>query len=178
MKVPADCPGEQTKEEKKKLKAERQEAAHTAIAVEISDSATNDQATSPSLVRQNTMNSLSSGYATSAQRSVTGLPLRSSGLGAEEPVAQPRASADSASTSKPAAAKRNRVVAPPPAAYVSAPPTESSTNGTSRIRGKMIYSYEARDEGEVSVKEGKEITILEGDGKKTVFECRAGLTID
>jgi len=166
MKVPADCPGEQSKEEKKKLKAERQEAAHAAMAVEVSNSATNGQATSPGLARQDTMNSLSSGYATSAQRSVTGLPPRSSALAAEEPVAQPKSSADPAPTSKPAPAKRNRVVAPPPAAYVSAPPIESTTNGASRIRGKMIYSYEARDEGEISVKEGREITILEGDGKK------------
>jgi formin-binding protein 1 len=169
MKVPADCPGEQSKEEKKKLKAERQEAAHAAMAVEVSNSATNSQATSPGLARQDTMNSLSSGYATSAQRSVSGLPPRSSALGTEEPVTQPRSLGDPAPTSKPAPTKRNRVVAPPPAAYVSAPPTESTTNGASRLHGKMIYSYEARDEGEISVKEGREITILEGDGKKRLF---------
>lgn len=170
MKVPADCPGEQSKEEKKKLKAERQEAAHTATAVEVSNSPTNGQATSPGLVRQDTMNSLSSGYATSAQRSVTGLPPRSSGLGAEEPVAQARSSGDPAPTSKPAPAKRNRVVAPPPAAYVSAPPAEPTSNGPSRARGKMIYGYEARDDGEVSVKEGREITILQQDGKKMLVD--------
>ncbi len=166
MKVPADCPGEQSKEEKKKLKTERQEAARAAMAVEVLNPTTNGQAASAGLSRQDTMNSLSSGYATSAQRSVSGLPPRSAGLGAEEPVAQEKPSADVAPTSKPAPARRNRVVAPPPAAYVSAPPPEPKSNGSSRARGKMLYGYEARDEGELSVKEGKEVTIVEPDGKR------------
>jgi formin-binding protein 1 len=168
MKVPADCPGEQSKEERKKLKAERQEAAHAAMAIEVSSLSTNGQATSPGLLRQDTMNSLSSGYATSAQRSLSGLPPRSTGLVAEEPVAQEGTSADPAPISKPAPARRNRVVAPPPAAYVSALPPEPSSNGSSRLRGRMIYGYEAREEGELSVKEGKEITILEPDGKRLI----------
>jgi formin-binding protein 1 len=165
MKVPADCPGEQSKEEKKKLKAERQEAAHAAMAVDVLSPNTNGQVSSPGLSRQDTMNSLSSGYATSAQRSVSGIPPRSAGLSAEEPAGQERSPPDAAPTSKPAPAKRNRVVAPPPAAYVSAPPPEPSSDGSSRVRGKMLYAYEARDEGELSVKEGKEITIVEPDGR-------------
>ncbi|ERF76927.1 hypothetical protein EPUS_02639 [Endocarpon pusillum Z07020] len=164
MKVPADCPGEQSKEEKKKLKVERQEAAHAAMAVEVTSPNTNRHPASGGLARQDTMSSLSSGYATSAQRSVSGLPPRSAGLGAEESVAQPRSPIDPAPASKPAPARRNRVVAPPPAAYVSAPPPEpTSSDGPSRARGKMIYSYEARDEGELSVKEGKDVTIIEPD---------------
>ena len=174
MKVPADCPGEQSKDEKKKLKAERQEAAHVATAVEVPNHSTNSQSTSTGLARQDTMNSLSSGYATSAQRSVSGLPPRSAGLGTEELVAPERPSVDAAPRSKPAPARRNRVVAPPPAAYVSAPPPEPVSNGSSRARGKMLYAYEARDEGEISVNEGKEITILEPDGKRMLvisFGC-------
>lgn len=167
MKVPADCPGEQSKEEKKKLKVERQEAAHTAMAVEVLSPATNGRVASPALTRQDTMNSLSSGYATSAQRSVSVLPLRSTGIGADEPAEQVMpASTDELSASKPAATRRNRIVAPPPAAYVSAPPPEASSHSSSRARGKMLYAYEARDGGEISVKEGKEITILEPDGKR------------
>jgi formin-binding protein 1 len=165
MKVPADCPGEQSKEEKKKLKAERQEAAHAATAVEVLNPTTNGQAGSVGLARQDTMNSLSSGYATSAQRSLSGIPPRSAGVGTDEPAAEEKPSANPAPTSKPAPAKRNRVVAPPPAAYVSAPPTEPTSKGASRARAKMLYAYEARDEGEVSVKEGKEVTIVEADGK-------------
>lgn len=170
MKVPADCPGEQSKEEKKKLKAERQETAHAAMAFEHLSPSTNGQGSSHGLTRQDTMNSLSSGYATSAQRSVSGIPPRSAGLAAEEPVAQERPSADSAPASKPAPARRNRVVAPPPAAYVSAPPAEPSSNGSSQARGKMLSAYEARDEGEVSVKEGKQVTIVEPDGKRSSID--------
>src|SRR5205814_1943133 len=70
MKVPAECPGEQTKEEKKKLKAERQATASAAVEVPIVP-ATNGT-TGVTLTRQDTMNSLSSGYAASAHRSVSG----------------------------------------------------------------------------------------------------------
>ena len=169
MKVPPDCPGEQSKEEKKKLKAERQEAAHAATTVEVLSPATNSQATSLGLARQDTMNSLSSGYATSAQRSLSGLPPRSTGLGAEVSAEQEQPTDDPTPTSKPSPARKNRVVAPPPVAYVSAPPPEANSNGHGRARGKMMYAYEAREEGEVSVKEGKEVTILAPDGKVPIF---------
>ena len=123
-----------------------------------------------SLVRQNTMNSLSSGYAASAQRSVSGTvptvgsithdntgPSRGAAFTTAVPENTPPASTGT---------RRNRVVAPPPAAYVSAPPTdEFSANGDTRPRGKMLYSYEARDDGELTVREGKEVTVLEPDGK-------------
>lgn len=165
LKVPADCPGEQSKEEKKKLKSERQEAAHAAMAVDALSPPSHGQAASPALMRQDTMNSLSSGYATSAQRSFSG-PPPSSGLAAEEPAGQERPSAGMAPPSKPTPARRNRVVAPPPAAYVSTPPPGGRSNGSGQARGKMLYAYEARDEGELSTKEGKEVTILEPDGKK------------
>lgn len=133
------------------------------MAVEVLTSTSNGQATSLGLSRQDTMNSLSSGYATNAQRSVSGLPSRAAGLGVEEPMSHERPSADEAPSAKPTPARRNRVVAPPPAAYVSAPPPELSLKRTSRARGRMLYAYEARDEGELSVKEGKEITIVEPD---------------
>jgi formin-binding protein 1 len=166
LKVPADCPGEQSKEERKKLKSERQEAAHAAMAVEALSPPSHGQAPSPALMRQDTMNSLSSGYATSAQRSFSGPPPSSSGLAAEEPAEQERPSAGTAPPSKPTPVRRNRVVAPPPAAYVSTPPPGGRSNGSGQARGKMLYAYEARDEGELSTKEGKEVTILEPDGKK------------
>ena len=126
----------------------------------------------PNLVRQNTMNSLSSGYAASAQRSVSGTvptvgstthvdtgPSRGAAFTTAVPENTPPASA---------ATRRNRVVAPPPAAYVSAPPAdELSANSSSMPRGKMLYSYEARDDGELSVREGREVTIVEPDGECT-----------
>lgn len=167
LKVPADCPGEQTKEEKKQLKAQRQAAA--SAAVEVSPGS-NESANGPTLNRQDTMNSLSSGYAASAQRSVSGVIPRSStalssGDGGE-PAPNPSSPSD-ASTPKPAssATRRNRIVAPPPVAYVSGPAEEPAANGVEQRRGKMLYPYEAREAGEVSVAEGKDVTILESDGK-------------
>ena len=158
MKVPADCPGEQTKEERKKLKAERQATAVMAVEAPAS----NGVGSQPPLTKQDTMNSLSSGYAASAGRSVSGGVIRATGQdgGSSTAATSPFASTlDSGS----AGARRNRVVAPPPTAYVSAPPG-SVSNGSSGPRGKMIYPYEARDDGEVSLSEGAEVKILEPDG--------------
>lgn len=154
MKVPADCPGEQTKEEKKKLKTERQAAALVAAEAPAS----NGVSSHPPLTRQDTMSSLSSGYAASATRSVSGTIPRSTGEEISSPLTT--ITSNSASTSGP---RRNRVVAPPPTTYVSAA-AESGANGTGQKRGKMLYAYEARDQGEISLPEGAEIKIVEPDG--------------
>ena len=63
--------------------------------------------------------------------------------------------------------KRNRVMAPPPAAYVSELPGSSMNGGTEKDekRGKMIYGFDASGEGELTVPEGREVTLLEEDGK-------------
>ena len=185
LKVPAECPGEQTKEEKKKLKVERQAAA--SAGAEVSSSlATNGTNGPPGLSRQDTMNSLSSGYAASAQRSVSGTIPRvgagPGGGGGEEnntPPRNPFTSTLSAEPSvaapeaKPNTVRKNRIVAPPPSAYVSAPAAVSTTSASSPPRGKMLYAYEARDDGEVSVGEGKEFTILEPDGMLMLPSQRA-----
>ena len=181
LKVPAECPGEQTKEEKKKLKAERQAAASAAI--EAPPAPATNGTSGPTLARQDTMNSLSSGYAASAHRSVSGtIPsVGSMASNGEEPSAPQRSSPLTStkpavtSTPTPAAStstRRNRIVAPPPTAYVSAPappPFESS----GLPRAKVLYQYEARDGGELSVEEGKDCTILEPDGRNPPFpRCR------
>ena len=169
MKVPADCPGEQTKEEKKRLKVERQAAATSAVEAPerlVANGAAAEPHTT--LTRQDTMNSLSSGYAASATRSVSGAVPRSTSASTPTPetISSPLAAAPTTAAPTPAAAgsRRNRIVAPPPAAYVSAPPPSDAPTSSGQKRGKMIYPYEARDEGEVSVGEGKEVTILEADG--------------
>jgi hypothetical protein len=172
MKVPAECPGEQTKEEKKKLKTERQATASAAVEAPIVP-ATNGM-TGATLTRQDTMNSLSSGYATSAHRSVSGNIPRlgstaSTGEDSNDPQRSSPLSTTTPTTTTPTPVvsnppRRNRIVAPPPAAYVSAPallPSESS----SQPKAKLLYPYEAREAGELSVGEGKECTILEPDGK-------------
>lgn len=155
MKVPATCPGEQSKEEKKKLKSERQEAAS---ATPIYEGGTNGSSTDgPQLSRQDTLNSLSSGYAASAHRSVAGR--------APEPA--PTDNGDTAvKPSTTGTVRKNRIVAPPPAQYVSAPPVmDDDSSRSSEQRGKMLYAYDANGEGEISVSEGQDVSIVEADGK-------------
>ncbi|KAL4903880.1 hypothetical protein BDW74DRAFT_155554 [Aspergillus multicolor] len=161
MKVPAECPGEQTKEEKKKLKAERQEQASAAPAVDLGP--TSSASVAPSLARRDTMNSLSSGYAVSANRSL-------SNVGTQESVSElpdgPASSAPTAPAATKPAVKRNRILAPPPAQYVSSPPPAESPTPTAsqkEPRGKMLYPYQATGTDEVTVQEGEEVTVLEPD---------------
>lgn len=162
LKVPADCPGEQSKDERKKLKADRQQAANAAVSP--SNGGPVDGAReSPPLSRSNTMNSLSSGYAASANRSVSGTGMRT-----PDDEHGPDRSASLSVAGKPLTARRNRVVAPPPAQYMSEVPTNGSGSATSHPsepRSKMLYSYQATGEGELSVDESQEVTIVEPDGE-------------
>lgn len=162
MKVPADCPGEQTKEERKKLKAERQAAATAVVEAPVS----NGVSSPPPLTRQDTMNSLSSGYAASATRSLSGNVPRSVTQDDTTPTtSSPLTSAPSNASSAPTGTtRRNRIVAPPPAAYVSAT-SQPASNGDGQPKAKMLYPYEARDSGEVTLSEGTEVKILEPDGR-------------
>lgn len=160
MKIPADCPGEQTKEEKKKLKLERQEAART------TNSTVNGQdgiAELPSISRSDTMNTLSSGYSANARRSISGSTL-----------AQSPSELEDTSTPKPAptpaggAGRKHRIVAPPPTAYVS----DAGANGSSsdlpkagEQRAKTLYPYQQNGDGEISVEDGKDVVVMEPDGK-------------
>lgn len=162
MKVPAECPGEQSKEDKKKLKVTRQEQAGATPVVDLDTSPA--AAAAPSLTRQNTMNSLSSGYAASTARSVSASNLATQPT-PERPAEEPPAPVTETKPSV-AAAKRNRVLAPPPSAYVSGPPpTERAPSISKEPRGKMMYGYEAGGADEVTVQDGDEVTIVEPDGE-------------
>ncbi|KAL8733877.1 MAG: hypothetical protein Q9166_001865 [cf. Caloplaca sp. 2 TL-2023] len=164
LKVPADCPGEQSKDERKKLKVDRQQAANTALPQP--NGGLDGAYESPALSRSNTMNSLSSGYAASANRTVSGAGNHPAN---EESGSDPITSLPTAS--KLPAARRNRIVAPPPAQYVSeavgnAPNGRGSrgvTSHPSEPHGKMLYRYQAQGEGEISVDEGQEVRIVEPD---------------
>jgi hypothetical protein len=172
MKVPAECPGEQSKEEKKKLKAERQEQASTTPTLDLEPTTTNSSA-APSLTRQNTMNSLSSGYAVSANRSLSNVnqaPANPAELPGQ--TATPAAPQET----KPAPARRNRILAPPPAQYVAPPPVTESPR-TSEPRGKMLYAYQAGGADEVTVQEGDDVTIVEPDGKLSSPRVKMLLTM-
>lgn len=166
MKVPAECPGEQTKDEKRKLKVERQAAATAPKEFDL-PSPTNGSSSPPGLTRQNTMNSLSSGYAASAQRSLSGLSRPQEDI-PEAAESAPAAAAVPAAPTPTPAVRRNRIVAPPPTAYISSPAGAASvgaSNGTVERKGKMLYPYQANDQGEITVDEGREVTIVEPDGK-------------
>ena len=168
LKVHVDCPGEQSKEEKKRLKIERQAAANAAPP-QVNGGIPEGVAELPALSPSNTMNSLSSGYAASAHRSVSGAartPVEESA-----PAAPEKSLPSQPVISKPGALRKNRIVAPPPTQYVSELPSNGLNGGgrsmskSSEPRGKMLYAYQASGEGEVSVEDGQEVTIVEPDGK-------------
>lgn len=163
LKVPAECPGEQSKEGKKKLKAERQAASK--VTQPQSNGGHPDGSENPDLSRSNTMDTLSSGYAASANRSVSSKPPFEE-MGTDKPVVSLTLA------SKPVGIRKNRIVAPPPTHNISELPAKSSstidfsTSHRSEPRGKMSYAYQATAEGEVSVDEGDDVAIVEADGEQ------------
>ncbi|PGH27628.1 hypothetical protein AJ80_00641 [Polytolypa hystricis UAMH7299] len=172
MKVPAECPGEQSKEEKKKLKVERQEKASATPVIET-PSSPNGVSELPALSRKDTMSSLSSGYA--ASKSVSALSI------AQTPETGPvELPASTPAVKKATPARRNRIVAPPPERYVSAPaPDEQASSlGSSRTssepRGTMLYSYDAHGEDEIAVEEGRDLTVVQPDDGSGWVRVRVG----
>lgn len=174
LKVPADCVGEQTKEEKKKLKEERQKAAHTSTA---NGASTGVHADMPRLGRSdtvNSMNTLSSGYSATAHRSISG------GM---SPTTEEAPAPVEKKVALPPGARRNRIVAPPPAQYVKddsdgPPPTPKATE----VRGRMLFGYQENGDGELTVAEGRDVTILEPDGRSfanlsPMFQILLGATL-
>ncbi len=159
MKVPAECPGEQSKEERKKLKQERQGGAN---AVVKPSGPPEHVAELPALSRSDTVTSGRSGYAASSQRSMTG-PLSP----ADDTPPEIPSSTRPTSTVTPPAARRNRVIAPPPTAYISELPG-SAPNGSAQAseqKAKMLYTFEAGASGELGVAEGREVVVVEPDSK-------------
>ncbi|KAK3672455.1 Protein BZZ1 [Recurvomyces mirabilis] len=142
LKVPADCPGELNKEQRKAAKAERQSSAQAAVTAPTdgeSNGGAGHRGSGAGLQRSDTigsMNTLSSGYAASANRSVsgTGVPATETGRGHKVPP--------------PLSGGRTT--------------TYSSRNG-SLPEGKMLYTYSANGAGELSVAEGTTFSLLEPD---------------
>lgn len=165
MKVPAECPGEQSKEEKKRLKADRQEQASTMPPLDLESSRSS---VAPSLARRDTMNSLSSGYAANANRSVSNVTSQPSPT-AESPASPtPAPALDTKPVAAAAAASRNRVLAPPPTQYVS-PPALPESSKPSEPKGRMLYAYHAQGDDEVTVQEGDHVVIADPDGESIAF---------
>lgn len=150
LKVPADCPGELNKEQKKSLKVERQAAASAAAAAPLPPPTNGLEGGGghPGLQRSDTigsMNTLSSGYAASANRSVSGTTVKALESGASADGVAPRM------------APRPRVIAPAPSSY--------KTNGDADEvqKGRMLYAYQANSDGELSMAEGQAFTLVEPD---------------
>ncbi|KAG6004955.1 hypothetical protein E4U21_000578 [Claviceps maximensis] len=181
MKIPADCPGEQSKEERKKLKAERQEAANRLIVRDLAAPA--HVAELPNLSRSNTMTSLSS---RSARRSVSGqttpatapAPADLDTVDESSPPVPAGRPSISSSVSGATTTTRKRMVAPPPTAYVSELAGGGATNGSGdkeeKKKGKMLYSFDASGDGELTVSEGREVVLMEPDDGSGWVKVRAG----
>lgn len=157
MKAPADCPGESNKDERKKLKAERQAAAAAPTVPMNGGGQENDLPRLSHISTADSMNTLSSGFSATAHRSISGTTI----------AAAPDDGASLDGAPKPAPSTRKpRILAPPPTTYVSPDSNgaEAEALTSPKGHGKMTYSYEKNAPGEISVQEGSDITILEPDG--------------
>ncbi|RGP75835.1 actin polymerization [Fusarium longipes] len=171
MKVPPDCPGEQSKDERKKLKAERQDAANKLLKPSATmTSVHSNTSDAPELTRSNTMNSLSSH---SARPSISGSPSGQLSPTEETPPDAGRPSISSATTSS--TAPKRRVMAPPPAAYIKDSGSNETNGGAKEEKkGKMLYPFEATGDGELTVQDGRDVVLLEPDDGSGWVKVRAG----
>ncbi|CZR43447.1 uncharacterized protein FPRO_07636 [Fusarium proliferatum ET1] len=171
MKVPPDCPGEQSKDERKKLKAERQDAANKLLKPSATMTSVHSNASDgPELTRSNTMTSLSSH---SARPSLSGSISGQLSPSEETPPDAGRPSLSSAKSS--GTMRKNRIMAPPPAAYITGS-GGGETNGGAKEekKGKMLYAFEASGEGELTVQDGRDVVLLEPDDGSGWVKVRAG----
>ncbi|EGU79997.1 hypothetical protein FOPG_11928 [Fusarium oxysporum f. sp. conglutinans race 2 54008] len=171
MKVPPDCPGEQSKDERKKLKAERQDAANKLLKPSATMTSVHSNASDgPELTRSNTMTSLSSH---SARPSLSGSICGQLSPSEETPPDAGRPSMSSAKSS--GTMRKNRIMAPPPAAYITGSGAGETNGGTKEEKkGKMLYAFEASGEGELTVHDGRDVVLLEPDDGSGWVKVRAG----
>ncbi|KAF5977714.1 BZZ1-Myo3 5p-Bee1p-Vrp1p actin assembly complex component [Fusarium coicis] len=170
MKVPPDCPGEQTKDERKKLKAERQDAANKLLKPSATMTSVHSNASDgPELTRSNTMTSLSSH---SARPSLSGSISGQLSPSEETPPDAGRPSMSSAKSS--GTMRKNRIMAPPPAAYITGSGGETNGGAKEEKKGRMLYAFEASGEGELTVQDGRDVVLLEPDDGSGWIKVRAG----
>ncbi|KAF3160068.1 hypothetical protein TWF225_007925 [Orbilia oligospora] len=149
MRVAANCPGPLDKTAKKALKDVRQNRGSVSIDKLSELPASNGS--SIGVNRSNTVTSVSTNSTATVERSGTVKSTATTSTAATS-------TAPSASSSKPPA---RRVLAPPPAAYIAElPADEAVPDGP---KAKMLYSYTAGGDGEISVGEGKEVIIVQPD---------------
>lgn len=162
MKVPAQCPGVLDKAAKKALKEENR----ASMAVPSSNGS------DTTLSRSNTMNSLSSSYATGGSGGAMGPARMGSKL---TKSSSPPASVSPPGIDAAPATRRNRVIAPPPDRYVAAPPEPiAELPAKDEVTARMIYAYTAAGTGEISVDGGTDVVVLEPDDGSGWITVRAG----
>lgn len=166
MKVPAECPGESSKEDRKKLKQQRQEAANSLLKPNLS--AGDQVAELPPLSRSNTTNTMNSLSSASAQRSRSSVMSPPPEEAAPEVPMSTRPMSTAGGAAGGGSVRKHRVIAPPPSAYISELPGSApngSGGGHQEQKAKMMYTFEAGGDGELSVPEGRELVVLEPDCK-------------
>lgn len=167
------CPGVLDKAAKKALREEKKTMTKSGMASETD--------LSMGLTRTNTTTSVSSSLALGKGKMVRSLSTGgASALSSSSgtPVAKapsPLSIAELPTDSRPA----RRILAPPPERYVPPPTIVSSSDeddtppstpipaasvSDSNLRGKLIYTFSASGENEVTADEGSIVTILEDDG--------------
>jgi formin-binding protein 1 len=157
MKIPAECPGELNKEEKKRIKAKRQDSASAAMGG-INGSSTDVSGDADSLHRSDTLNTLSSGYSAprrAVSRSVSGssIPQTTESNGSSKPIKS--------------APGRHRIIAPPPTIHRTVEESEVD-NGAAKSnerKCRMMFAFQKNGAEEISVDEGRELVVVEDDGK-------------
>ena len=172
MKVPADCPGEQSKEDRKRLKAERQDAAREKQTVPASSSSHDPSVTgTPAEVSANSSQRSVSMKANNTNKSTSGGLSRSDTIGTLATLGSGLSARVHRSTSATSSRveldgrplETRSVAAPPPPARP-LPPMQSASEGLEQ-RARMLYPYQKNDEGEISVEDGREVVVLEPDGE-------------
>lgn len=170
LKVPADCPGEQSKEDRRKLKEERQKSTHTAAPANGNPAGSqSDMSRISRSDTVNSMNTLSSGFSATAHRSISGGMSPTTEDPPERKVAPPPV----------LGSRKNRIVAPPPAQYVKPDdgidlPSSVGAAKSTEPKGKMLFAYQQNGDGELTVPDGREVTIVEPDDGSGWTKVRVG----
>ncbi|KAI5786205.1 hypothetical protein FPQ18DRAFT_349328 [Pyronema domesticum] len=166
MKVPAACPGVLDKAAKKALKEENKVSLKTASSeLDLPGEGLTRSVTVTSTT--STLAPRGTGAKLTKSPSISGASVTSTAPTTAAPSLVPSVATTTAPT--------RRVIAPPPERYIAPPPVEDSPPGSPASSrptssrdggesGKMLYTFTATGDGEVTVTEGTAITIIEDDG--------------
>jgi len=162
MKIPAECPGELNKEEKKKVKLQRQESAR--VNMEGANGSTTDVGgDGGTLKRSDTLNTLSSGFSApprTVSRSASGTSIPAAENGSSRPIK--------------AAPAKHRMIAPPPAIHRNLDDDNGHDARPTEKKCRMLYTFQKNGDEEINVDEGQELVVLEDDDGTGWIRVRSG----